>query len=79
MQSQCSTLKTFLPVKSLNSYFIFGKNPGTPLSSVFPEQEFPQKFASFFTSKIVLMNKKLDSAVVPSSAVFFIIIIAALR
>lgn len=34
---------------------------------MFPAQDLPQKFAEFFTNKIVLIRQKLDSAAVPPS------------
>ena len=57
----CTTAKQLFSVANN----ILGKVNTSPLPTEYSVHEHPQKFADFFTSKIILIRQKLDSAVVP--------------
>ena len=56
----CTTAKQLFSVANN----ILGKVKTSPLPTEYSVHELPQKFADFFTSKIILIRQKLDSAVV---------------
>ena len=56
----CTTSKQLFGVANN----ILGKVNTSPLPTMYPVHELPQKFADFFASKIALIRSKIDSAVV---------------
>ena len=61
----CTTAKQLFGITNR----LLGKRLPSPLPSVFPANELPQKFADFFMTKIALIHQKLDSAVAQPSLV----------